>query len=465
MKYFPFFLKLSEQSCLVIGGGDVAERKVDLLIKADAQITLIAPEISDHILSLEKEKKLFCHKEGYDKKFLDPEKFKFIIVATNDKKLNIQIAADAREKRILINVVDQPDVCDFIFSSILERGPITIAVSTGGSSPVLARMLRTKLETMIPGGYGRLAKTVSDNRVSIRKKLKNSKSNRIFWEQILNSKFVELILSGQDDEAVAYLKSEIDVFDEEVKNKGEVYIVGAGPGDPDLLTFRALRLMQQADIALYDRLVHPSIIDLIRRDAKKIYVGKQRDIHSVRQEEINELLVKYAKEGNRVLRLKGGDPFIFGRGGEEIDTLVDEKIAFQVVPGITAASGCAAYAGIPLTHRDHAQSCSFVTGHLKNGKLNLNWEKLIQKDHTIIFYMGLVTIDIICDQLQKHGLDKNTPCALIQQGTTPEQKEFVSTIEDMPALVKKEKPQAPTLLIVGDVVKLRDKLSWYKTNQ
>ena len=173
--------------------------------------------------------------------------------------------------------------------------------------------------------------------------------------------------------------------------------------------------MQQADIALYDRLVHPSIIDLIRRDAKKIYVGKQRDIHSVRQEEINELLVKYAKEGNRVLRLKGGDPFIFGRGGEEIDTLVDEKIAFQVVPGITAASGCAAYAGIPLTHRDHAQSCSFVTGHLKNGKLNLNWEKLIQKDHTIIFYMGLVTIDIICDQLQKHGLDKNTPCALIQQ--------------------------------------------------
>ena len=223
--------------------------------------------------------------------------------------------------------------------------------------------------------------------------------------------------------------------------------------------------MQHADIALYDRLVHPSIIDLIRRDARKIYVGKQRDIHSVRQEEINELLVKYAKEGNRVLRLKGGDPFIFGRGGEEIDTLVDEKIAFQVVPGITAASGCAAYAGIPLTHRDHAQSCSFVTGHLKNGKLNLNWEKLIQKDHTIIFYMGLVTIDIICDQLQKHGLDKNTPCALIQQGTTPEQKEFVSTIEDMPALVKKEKPQAPTLLIVGDVVKLRDKLSLYKTNQ
>ncbi len=464
MKYFPFFFKLDIQDCLIIGGGDVAERKADLLIKAKAKITLVAPKISDYILGLEKEKKLDCHKEAYNKKILDSNKFNFIVVATNDKKLNTQIAEDAKKKKILINVVDQPDLCDFIFPSILERGPITVAVSTGGSSPVLARMLRTKLETMIPGAYGRLAKIVSENRVPIRKKLKNSKSNRIFWEQILNSKFVELVLSGQDKEAVAYLKSEIEAFDEEIKNKGEVYIVGAGPGDPDLLTFRALRLMQQADIALYDRLVHPSIIDLIRRDAKKVYVGKQRDIHAVRQEEINKLLVKYAKEGLRVLRLKGGDPFIFGRGGEEIDTLVDEKVSFQVVPGITAASGCAAYAGIPLTHRDHAQSCSFVTGNLKDGKLNLNWEKLIQKDHTIVFYMGLATIDIICDELQKHGLDGSTPCAIIQQGTTPEQKEYISTVEKMPEVVKKEKPQAPTLLIVGNVVKLKDKLSWYKTD-
>ena len=465
MKYFPFFLKLSEQSCLVIGGGEVAERKLDLLIKADSKPTVVAPEISNYILNLAGENKVTCHKEEYNIKFLDSSKYKFIIAATNDKKLNEKITTDARGKGILINVVDQPKLCDFIFPSILERGPITVAVSTGGSSPVLARMLRTKLETLIPGAYGRLAKIVSDNRVSIRKKLKNSKSNRIFWEQILNSKFVELVLSGQDKEAVAYLNSEINTFDEEIKNKGEVYIVGAGPGDPDLLTFRALRLMQQADIALYDRLVHPSIIDLIRRDAQKIYVGKKRDVHTVRQEEINELLVKYAKEGKRVLRLKGGDPFIFGRGGEEIDTLVSKKVSFQVVPGITAASGCAAYAGIPLTHRDHAQSCSFVTGHLKNGKIDLNWEKLIQKDHTIVFYMGLVTINIICEQLQKHGLDKNTPCALIQQGTTPEQKEYISTLQGMPDLVKKEQPQAPTLLIVGNVVKLRDKLSWYKTNQ
>jgi uroporphyrin-III C-methyltransferase/precorrin-2 dehydrogenase/sirohydrochlorin ferrochelatase len=317
---------------------------------------------------------------------------------------------------------------------------------------------------MIPGAYGRLAKIVSENRIPVRKKLVNSKSNRIFWEQMLNGKFVELILSGQDSEAVNYLNKEINNFDEEKKGEGEVYLVGAGPGDPDLLTFRALRLMQQADIALYDRLVHPTITDLIRRDAQKVYVGKQRDNHTVRQEEINSLLVKYAKQGKRVLRLKGGDPFIFGRGGEEIDTLVDNNVSFQVVPGITSASGCSAYSGIPLTHRDHAQSCIFVTGHLKEGKLDLNWEKLIQPNQTIVFYMGLVSIDIICSQLIANGLDSKTPCALVQQGTTPDQKVYTSTVENMSQLVKEKKPTAPTIFIIGFVVNLREKLNWYNTD-
>ena len=278
---------------------------------------------------------------------------------------------------------------------------------------------------------------------------------------MLNGKFLELVLSGKADEAKLFLETQIDDFDEDIANQGEVYLVGAGPGDPDLLTFKALRLMQQADIALYDRLVHPSIVDLIRRDATKIYVGKERDNHVVRQEEINELLVKYAKEGKKVLRLKGGDPFIFGRGGEEIETLADEKIAFQVVPGITSASGCSTYSGIPLTHRDYAQSCIFVTGHLKEGKLELDWEKLIQPNQTIVFYMGLVSIDIICSQLIKHGISSSTPCALIQQGTTNTQKEFIATLESMPALVKEKKPKAPTIFIIGGVVSLRDKLKWY----
>ena len=457
-------MELSKKSVLLIGGGEVAERKLDLLLKANAKLTIVSPEFTEYIEDLfGKNKNITPIHDNYKEEYMN-NSFSFVIAATNNESLNEDIARQANHKGILVNVVDKPDICDFIFPSILERGPITVAVSTGGSSPVLARLLRTKLETMIPGAYGRLAKIVSDNRIPVRKKLINSKSNRIFWEQMLNGKFVELVLSGQDEEAVNYLNKEITIFDEEKKGEGEVYLVGAGPGDPDLLTFRALRLMQQADIALYDRLVHPSIIDLIRRDAQKIYVGKQRDNHTVRQEEIDDLLVNYAKEGKRVLRLKGGDPFIFGRGGEEIDTLVDNNVSFQVVPGVTSASGCSAYSGIPLTHRDHAQSCIFVTGHLKKGKLELNWDKLIQPNQTIVFYMGLVSIEIICTQLTANGLDPETPCALVQQGTTPDQKVYTSVVKNMSALVKAKKPKAPTIFIIGHVVNLRDKLNWYKTD-
>jgi len=465
MKYFPFFIELNNKSILLVGGGEVAERKLDLLLKSNAKVTIVAPELTDYLEGFLKNKNVTYIKETYNSDILEKGNYIFIIAATNDEVINKKIANDAKKYNILVNVVDKPEICDFIFPSILERGPITVAVSTGGSSPVLARMLRTKLETMVPGGYGKLAKIISENRVAIRKKLKNSKLNRIFWEQMLNSKFVELILNGKNKEAIEYLNLTIDEFDEQKKSKGEVYLVGAGPGDPDLLTFRALRLMQQADIVLYDRLVHPSIIDLVRRDAQKIYVGKEKDNHSVRQEEINKLLVKYANEGNRVLRLKGGDPFIFGRGGEEIDTLVDENVSFQVVPGITSASGCSAYSGIPLTHRDHAQSCIFVTGHQKDGELNLNWEKLIQPNQTIVFYMGLVSIDIICSKLIKHGLESKTPCAIVQQGTTPNQKVFVSNLGEMPQLAKKEKPIAPTIFIIGYVVNLREKLNWFNSNQ
>ncbi len=464
MRYFPLNIELSKKSVLLIGGGEVAERKLDLLMKAEAKVILIAPSFTDYLLSFKENKNLDFIDAEYTVSILDKYSFSFVIAATNDETLNTQIASDASQRNILVNVVDRPEICDFIFPSILERGPVTVSVSTGGASPVLARMLRTKLETLIPGGYGKLAKIVSENRIKVREKFKNFKSNRIFWEEMLNSKFVDLILSGQEEDALNYLNAEINNFDETKKSEGEVYLVGAGPGDPDLLTFRALRLMQQADIVLYDRLVHPNIRELVRRDAQKIYVGKERDHHVVRQDEINQLLVKYAKEGNRVLRLKGGDPFIFGRGGEEIETLVDENITFQVVPGITSASGCSAYSGIPLTHRDYAQSCIFVTGHLKDGELVLNWEKLIQPNQTIVFYMGLVSIKIICQELIKHGLEKSTLSALVQQGTTQNQKVFTSTVEDMPKLVEKEKPKPPTIFIIGNVVHLRDKLNWFSAN-
>ena len=464
MKYFPFFLQLNKLPCLLIGGGSVAERKLDLLIKANADITIVSLDFTDYILNLAKSYNIKCITKEYSENILKENKYKFVISSTNNVSLNERVAKDCNKHNIIVNVVDQPDICDFIFPSILERGDITVAVSTGGASPVLARVLRTKLETMVPASYGKLAEIVAANRIRVRKKMKRFSSNKIFWEKMLNGKFLELVLSGKNDEAESFLDNQINNFDEDIANQGEVYLVGAGPGDPDLLTFKALRLMQQADIALYDRLVHPSIVDLIRRDATKIYVGKERDNHVVRQEEINQLLVKYAKEGKKVLRLKGGDPFIFGRGGEEIETLADEKIAFQVVPGITSASGCSTYSGIPLTHRDYAQTCIFVTGHLKEGKLDLDWPKLIQPNQTIVFYMGLVSIDIICTQLIKHGLSNETPCALIQQGTTNTQKEYISTLHEMPDLVKLKKPKAPTIFIIGGVVALRDKLKWYKTN-
>ena len=464
MKYFPLNIELNKKLILLVGGGEVAERKLDLLIKAKAQVIIMSPTFTDYLQTFSNRAELTFVDSEYKTSILDEYKFSFVIAATNNEDLNKKIAKDANEKNILVNVVDRPEICDFIFPSILERGPVTVSVSTGGASPVLARMLRTKLETSIPGGYGKLAKIVSDNRVVVRKKFKNFKSNRIFWEEILNSKFVDLVLSGQEGAAEKFLEKEIENFDENKKSEGEVYLVGAGPGDPDLLTFRALRLMQQADIVLYDRLVHPDIIELVRRDAQKIYVGKKRDQHTVRQDEINQLLVKYAKEGNRVLRLKGGDPFIFGRGGEEIETLLDQNVTFQVVPGITSASGCSTYSGIPLTHRDYAQSCIFVTGHLKDGKLDLNWEKLIQPNQTIVFYMGLVSIKIICNKLIEYGLDKNTYCALVQQGTTQNQKVFATTISLMPDMVEKEKPEPPTIFIIGNVVKLREKLNWFSAD-
>ena len=332
MKYFPFFLQLDKLPCLIVGGGDVAERKIDLLIKANADITIVSIDFTDYILELAKKNNIKCITQEYSDDLLKNKEYKFVIAATNNVSLNEEIALDCDKHNIIINVVDQPDICDFIFPSILERGDITVAVSTGGASPVLARVLRTKLETMVPSNYGKLAEIVSKNRIKVRNKMQKFSSNKIFWETMLNGKFLELVLAGKNEEAEVFLDSQIESFNEDIANQGEVYLVGAGPGDPDLLTFKALRLMQQADIALYDRLVHPSIVDLIRRDATKIYVGKERDNHVVRQEEINQLLVKYAKEGKKVLRLKGGDPFIFGRGGEEIETLADEKVAFQVVP-------------------------------------------------------------------------------------------------------------------------------------
>ena len=343
---------------------------------------------------------------------------------------------------------------------MLDRNPVTIAVSTGGASPVLARQLRIKLETMIPSTCGRLAKITEEYRAKVKAHFPTQEQRKKFWESALKGSFAELVYAGQDT-AARQLLDETLAKDEEQNPMGEVYLIGAGPGDPDLLTFKAVRLMQQADVMVYDRLVSQPILAMANKNAERFYVGKEKDNHAVPQDKINELLVDLAQQGKRVLRLKGGDPFIFGRGGEEIETLAENNVPFQVVPGITAASGCASYSGIPLTHRDFAQSVTFATGHLKDGSINLNWNQLVQPNHTLVFYMGLTGIAVISKQLQAHGMSTEMPAALIEQGTTRNQRVHIGTVGNLPQLVKETGVRAPTLTIIGNVVQLHKKLAWY----
>jgi len=458
MEYLPIFLDIKNALCLVAGGGDVAERKIASLHKAGARVRVVAPTLTHALARLRDEGKIEHIERDFEA--ADLNAVVLAIAATDTAEVNRQIAELARAQRIPVNVVDQPELCSFVMPSIIDRSPVVIAVSTGGASPVLARLMRARLESLIPAGYGRLAELCRRYRDRVKAKFRTTEERRRFWDDILQGGVAERIFTGHQDEANAAMESAL--AKEHDSRMGEVYLVGAGPGDPDLLTFRALRLMQQADVVVYDRLVARPILEMTRQDAQRIYVGKERNHHAMRQEEINALLAQLAKEGKRVVRLKGGDPFIFGRGGEEIDTLAAEGVPFQVVPGITAAAGCAAYAGIPLTHRDYAQSVTFVTGHLKDGTMNLNWQQLAQPHQTVVFYMGLVGLPVIVRELQAHGVPADMPVALVEQGTTQQQKVYTGTLANIGEIVKEKKPKPPTLIIVGEVVELQEKLNWYQ---
>lgn len=457
MRYLPIFLNLHRQRCLVVGGGPVAARKVALLQRAHADVRVVAPELHEHLQTLARTGTIVVRQAPFSE--ADMEGCRLVIVATADKRLNERIYHLAKARGVLVNVADCPHLCDFILPSIVDRSPMIVAVSSSGVSPVLARLLRARLETLIPQGYGRLAQFAARYRSRVKQRISAGRSRRIFWEKVLQGGIAERVFAGQEAEANQAMEAALDVGAPPCQ--GEVYLVGAGPGDPDLLTFRALRLMQQSDVVFYDRLVSQEVLDLVRREAERIYVGKKRAWHALRQEEINRMLVRYAQEGKRVLRLKGGDPFIFGRGGEEIETLAAERIPFQVVPGITAASGCACYAGIPLTHRDYAHTCVFVTGQLKEGRLNLNWQALVQPKQTIIVYMGLLGLQVLCQELVIHGMSPSMPAALVQQGTTPGQRVLTGTLETLPTIVEGEEIHAPTLIIIGEVVRLHPQLAWF----
>jgi len=459
MDFFPVFLDIKNKPCLVVGGGEVATRKVGMLRQAHAKVTVVSPELCASLQELADKGQIEFHRTRFIPEFLDEALL--VIAATDDRAVNAEVSVAAKERRIPVNVVDSPDLCSFIMPSVIDRSPIVVAISSGGAAPVLARNLRARLETLIPSAYGRLGQLAGEFRAQVKKHFARPADRRIFWEKILQGPIAEMVLAGQDKDAKAALEQALQADSGDTPPRGEVYLVGGGPGNPDLLTFRALRLMQQADVVVHDHLVAPAILELARRDAERIYVGKERNNHTMRQENINELLVKLAKEGKRVLRLKGGDPFIFGRGGEEIETLAAHGIPFQVVPGITAASGVSSYAGIPLTHRDYAQSCVFVTGHLKDGSVNLDLSGIAKTNQTIVIYMGLLGLPTLCQELVKHGLSSTTPAAIVQQGTTYRQKVVTGTLETLPGLAVDAQLKPPTLIIVGEVVKLHDKLAWF----
>ncbi|MCH9675895.1 MAG: siroheme synthase CysG, partial [Gammaproteobacteria bacterium] len=425
-------------------------------------VSVVAPEVGQGVDELSTNGRIHLTRREFRASDLDG--VRLVIAATADLALNHSIVEQAGQRGLLANAVTDADAGEFIMPAIVDRSPVLISVSTGGASPALSRLIRAKLETVLPKTYGRLASLAGEYRERVKRSIHRPSARRAFWDRVLEGPIAEMVHSGRIDAAHEAIDAELRqtqrlVEDVDPGGVGEVYLVGAGPGDPDLLSLRAMRLIQQADVVVYDRLVSDAILDLVRRDADRIYAGKRRSQHTLQQESINELLVRLAREGKRVLRLKGGDPFMFGRGGEEIETLSQEQIPFQVVPGITAASGCAAYAGIPLTHRDHAHACIFVTGHLQNGTVDLDWPTLAKTKQTVVFYMGLVALPIIAEKLVAHGLTEGTPCALIQQGTTPSQQVIVGALSTISAL--SEGVKAPALLIVGEVVSLRERLQWF----
>lgn len=458
MDFLPLFFNLHDRQVLLVGGGDIALRKARLLKRAGVGLTVVAHAVDDELRALLTDTSDEIIVGEFHNELLAGKTL--VVAATDDAALHRQIHAGAIARNIPVNVVDTPKLCTFIFPAIVDRSPIVIGISSGGHSPVLARLLRARLETLIPKGYSSLGGLVGRFRNQVKARFNSLNDRRQFWENVLEGQIAEKVFSGRHEEAESMLVSAIDKGDAGHKT-GEVYLVGAGPGDPELLTFKALRLMQQADVVFYDNLVSAEVLDLCRRDADLVYVGKRRDDHPVPQDDINALLVQHAKLGRRVVRLKGGDPFIFGRGGEELEQLKAHGIPFQVVPGITAASACSTYAGIPLTHRGYAQSVKFVTGQLKNRLQELDYKDLVQPNQTVVFYMGLHTLPQLSAGLMAHGRAADTPVAIVSRGTAADQKVLIGTLADIAAKQEHAQLPAPAIIIVGSVVQLYNKLAWF----
>ncbi|ELY5905662.1 uroporphyrinogen-III C-methyltransferase [Cronobacter sakazakii] len=456
MDHLPIFCQLRYRACLLVGGGDVAERKARLLLEAGAALTVNALAFAPQFEAWAKQGMLRLVQGEFNASLLDD--CWLAIAATDDDAVNNQVSEAAEARRIFCNVVDAPKQASFIMPSIIDRSPLMVAISSGGTSPVLARLLREKLEALLPQHLGKVARYAGQLRRRVKQTFASMSERRRFWEKFFVNDRLAQSLANDDEQAVNRITETL--LSEPLDDRGEVVLVGAGPGDPGLLTLKGLQQIQQADIVVYDRLVSDEIMNLVRRDADRVFVGKRAGYHCVPQEEINQILLREAQRGKRVVRLKGGDPFIFGRGGEELETLCDAGIPFSVVPGITAASGCSAYAGLPLTHRDYAQSVRLITGHLKNGG-EFDWHNLAAEKQTLVFYMGLNQAAAIQEELIEHGMDPQMPVALVENGTSVKQRVVAGVLTELGALA--QRVESPSLIIVGRVVALRDKLNWFSS--
>jgi len=454
--YLPIFADLKQRPVLVVGGGEIAARKIDLLLRAGAEVRVAAQSLSEEVAHLHRQAAIQWLSTSYHADQLD-DVF-LVIAATDDTVLNAQVYEDANLRRVLANVVDDQPKCSFIFPSIVDRSPIVVAISSSGTAPVLARMLREKLETLLPASLGKMAEIAGSWRERVKQRFNSMSARRRFWEQAFDGNFASLTAGGQFDKAEQSLQDLMDAPDD-ATHRGLVTLVGAGPGDVGLLTLRGLQVMQQADVVLYDYLVSEEVLDLVRRDAEKICVGKRAGNHLVMQEETNRLLVELAQQGKKVVRLKGGDPFIFGRGGEELEVVAAAGIPFEVVPGITAAAGATAYAGIPLTHRERAQSVMFITGQIKTDGDGLQWSELARGQQTLAIYMGAMKAAEISHQLITHGRSTQTPVAVISRGTRPDQQVRVGTLQNLEQLA--HQAPSPALLVIGEVAELHHKLAWF----
>ncbi len=458
MDYLPIFADLKRRPCLVVGGGNSAWRKTRMLLKAGADVGVIASKLNTDFEAAIAAGQVRHVGEEFTPSDLDG--IFLAIAATPHKALNALVYQSANQRQVLVNVVDDTQRCSFIVPSIIDRSPIIVAISSSGKAPVLARLLRQKLEAILPQHLGKMATLAGSFRGYLATKLPTFSSRRAFWEQAFNGRFADLIAVGRHSEAQQALEQQLQ---QHTSPEGQVALIGAGPGDAGLLTLRGLQLMQQADVVLYDYLVSDEVMALVRRDAELVCVGKKAGFHSVPQDQTNRLIVEYAQQGKRVVRLKGGDPFVFGRGAEELEVLVDAGIDFQVVPGITAAAGATAYAGIPLTHRDYAQTAMFITGHLKPDGKQLDWSTLARGNQTLVIYMGLMKSSHIQQQLLQHGRALDTPIAIIERGTQATQKVLTGQLHELADLA--QHAASPSLIVVGEVVKLSHKLAWFTTKE